>query len=120
MLIRGDHAVFQHYRRRKIGSGPLNVQPLSTVLREGGVSALKADAVTLRLGAWLGVALAVASATFVGGYALTTVANTIFLHNLAPVMVFPLAWWLFKERELAGAAAAAGWAEERGPAAAAA
>ena len=33
--------------------------------------------------ALLGVCLAVASATFVGGYALTTVANTIFLHTLA-------------------------------------
>ena len=33
-------------------------------------------------------------------------ANTIFLHNLAPVFVFPLAWWLFQER--AGSAAVTG------------
>ena len=81
---------------------------ISTVLREGGVEALKPDKVTLRLGTWLGLALAVASSTFVGGYAFTTVANTIFLHNLAPVMVFPLAYWLFKERSGAAAVTGAG------------
>jgi membrane protease subunit HflK len=70
----------------------------SAVMSEGGVQALKPDAVTLRLGGWLGLALAIASSTFVGGYAFTTVANTIFLHNLAPVAVFPLAFWLYKER----------------------
>ena len=75
-----------------------------------GPSSLTPDKKTLRLGAWYGVALAVASSTFVGGYALTTVANTIFLHNLAPAVAFPLAWWLFKERPsgatIAGAAVA--------------
>jgi modulator of FtsH protease HflK len=76
--------------------------------REGGAEALKPDAQTLKLGGWLGLALAVASSTFVGGYAFTTVANTIFLHNLAPVMVFPLAFWLFKERSGAGAVTGAG------------
>ena len=62
---------------------------VSAVWSEGGTKALKPDAVTLRLGSWLGLALAVASSTFVGGYAFTTVANTIFLHNLAPIAVFP-------------------------------
>ena len=81
---------------------------ISTVVREGDVAALKPDGVTLRLGTWLGLALAVASSTFVGGYAFTTVANTIFLHNLAPVMVFPLAYWLFKERSGAAAVTGAG------------
>ena len=33
----------------------------------------------------------------------TTVANTIFLHNLAPVMAFPLAWWMYRERLSASA-----------------
>ena len=70
----------------------------SAVWSEGGPKALKPDAVTLRLGSWLGLALAIASSTFVGGYAFTTVANTIFLHNLAPVAVFPLAYWLYQER----------------------
>jgi len=70
---------------------------------EGGSSTFRPDPRTLKLGAWLGVALALASSTFVGGYALTTVANTIFLHNLAPVLVFPLAWWLYKERAQPGA-----------------
>jgi membrane protease subunit HflK len=68
--------------------------------------ALVPDRPTLRLGALYGVALAVASSTFVGGYALTTVANTIFFHSLSPLAVFPLAWWLFREepspRALAG------------------
>ena len=45
-----------------------------------------------------GVFLAVASSTFVGGYAFTTVANTIFLHNLAPVFAIPLAWYIFSEQ----------------------
>ena len=82
------------------------VLAISAIATEGGTKALKPDAVTLKLGAWLGLALAIASSTFVGGYALTTVANTIFLHNLAPLLVFPLAWWLFKER--AGAASVTG------------
>ncbi len=68
------------------------------------------DRATLRLGAIYGVALAVASSTFVGGYALTTVANTIFFHSLSPLAVFPLAWWMFREqpspRALAGTAVA--------------
>ena len=81
---------------------------LGTVWRGGGLNALRPDGVTLRLGVWLGVALAVASSTFVGGYAFTTVANTIFLHNLAPVMVFPLAYWLFKERSGSAAVTGAG------------
>ena len=79
---------------------------ISAVLREGGIRALRPDPTTLKLGTWLGVALAIASSTFVGAYALTTAANTIFLHNLAPVFVFPLAWWLFKERS--GSAAVTG------------
>ncbi len=44
-----------------------------------------------------GLFLALASSTFVGGYAFTTVANTIFLHNLAPVFAIPLAWYLFSD-----------------------
>lgn len=76
--------------------------------REGGASALRPDRKTLRLAVPYGIALAVASSTFVGGYAMTTVANTIFLHNLAPVVVFPLAWWLHKERPDASAIAGAG------------
>jgi modulator of FtsH protease HflK len=66
--------------------------------RERTWIALRPDRQTLRLGAIYGLALAVASSTFVGGYAFTTVANTIFLHNLAPIAAFPLAYWLFKER----------------------
>jgi membrane protease subunit HflK len=82
-----------------------------TAIAEGaftgnGIAALVPDRPTLRLGALYGLALAVASSTFVGGYALTTVANTIFFHSLSPLAVFPLAWWLFKEepspRALAG------------------
>jgi modulator of FtsH protease HflK len=69
-----------------------------TVISEGGLPALRASRATLRIGALYGVALAVASSTFVGGYALTTVANTVFLHNLAPAVAFPLAWWAFRER----------------------
>ncbi|MES2640495.1 MAG: EamA family transporter [Myxococcota bacterium] len=71
-----------------------------------GAASLVPDRATLKLGVLYGVALAVASSTFVGGYALTTVANTIFFHSLSPLAVFPLAWWLFKEqpspRALAG------------------
>lgn len=71
-----------------------------------GAASLVPDRPTLKLGVLYGVALAVASSTFVGGYALTTVANTIFFHSLSPLAVFPLAWWLFKEepnpRALAG------------------
>jgi len=73
-------------------------------------AALRPDRTTLRWGVIYGLLLAVASSTFVGGYAFTTVANTIFLHNLAPVAAFPLAWWLFQERPgsnaLTGAAVA--------------
>lgn len=79
-----------------------------TAVQEGGAAALKADRATLRIAIPYGIALAVASSTFVGGYAMTTVANTIFLHNLAPVVAFPLAWWLFKERPEASAVAGAG------------
>ena len=73
-----------------------------------GPRSFKVDAPTLRISAIMGVALAIASATFVAGYVYTTVANTIFLHNLAPVVVFPLAWWAFRERP--GAAVLAGGA----------
>ena len=45
-----------------------------------------------------GLFLGVASSTFVGGYAFTTVANTIFLHNLAPMFAIPLVFWMFSER----------------------
>ncbi len=45
-----------------------------------------------------GLFLALASSTFVGGYALTTIANTIFLHNLAPMFAIPLVWVLFREK----------------------
>jgi len=74
----------------------------------GPLSALATDAVTRKMGVLLGVALAVASSTFVAGYALTTMANTIFLHNLAPVVVFPLAWWAFREQPSSAAVAGAG------------
>ncbi len=73
------------------------------VAAEGGVRALRPAPRTLKLGVWYGLALALASSTFVAGYALTTAANTIFLHNLAPVAAFPLAWWAFKERPSASA-----------------
>ncbi|MDP6935713.1 MAG: EamA family transporter, partial [Myxococcota bacterium] len=80
------------------------------VVQGGGVQALVVDRATVRLSTIYGLALALASSTFVGGYALTTVANTIFLHNLAPAMTFPLAWWWFRERPraetIAGAAIA--------------
>ncbi len=62
------------------------------------VAALKPDRPTLKWGVVYGLVLALASSTFVGGYAFTTVANTIFLHNLAPVAAFPLAFWLFREK----------------------
>jgi membrane protease subunit HflK len=78
------------------------------VAKEGKDTALKPSPTTWKLGAWLGLALAIASSTFVGGYAFTTVANTIFLHNLAPIVVFPLAWWLFQERSHAAALSGAG------------
>ncbi len=65
--------------------------------------ALRPEPTTLRHGLLYGLALALASSTFVGGYAFTTVANTIFLHNLAPLAAFPLAWWLFGERPAANA-----------------
>ena len=74
--------------------------------RGEGLGAFVRDRASLKLGVIYGVALAVASSTFVGGYALTTVANTIFFHSLSPLAVFPLAWWLFREepspRALAG------------------
>lgn len=82
---------------------------VAAVLREGGRAALiRPSRDTVVLGSWLGLALAVASSTFVGGYAFTTVANTIFLHNLAPVVVFPLAWWLYGERPRPSALTGAG------------
>jgi modulator of FtsH protease HflK len=56
------------------------------------------DPKVLRLAAVYGLALGLASSTFVGGYAFTTVANTIFLHNLAPAVALPLAFWMFGER----------------------
>lgn len=62
------------------------------------LGALKVDPPTLRHGALYGLALAVASSTYVGGFAFTTLANAVFFHNLAPLAAFPLAWWLFKER----------------------
>ncbi len=75
-------------------------------------AALKPDRPILKWGIIYGLLLALASSTFVGGYAFTTVANTIFLHNLAPLAAFPLAWWLFQERpsasSLTGAAVAIG------------
>ncbi len=74
-----------------------------TMAQEGGPRALLPDRNTLKLGSFYGLALALASSTFVGGYAFTTVANTIFLHNLAPVMAFPLAWWMYRERLSASA-----------------
>lgn len=74
-----------------------------TLIAEGGPKALWPDKTTAKLGTWYGLALALASSTFVGGYAFTTVANTIFLHNLAPVVAFPLAWWLYQERLSASA-----------------
>ena len=77
------------------------------LVREGPRS-FKVDTGTLKIAGIMGVALAVASATFVAGYVYTTVANTIFLHNLAPVVVFPLAWWAFREKP--GAAVLAGGA----------
>lgn len=79
---------------------------VSAVVVEGGTAALKPDKTTLKLGAWLGLALAIASSTFAGGYVLTTISNATFLHNLAPVAAFPLAWWLYQERP--GAAAMTG------------
>ncbi len=77
-------------------------------MREGPTVLVRPSPDTMKLGSILGVALALASSTFVGGYAFTTVANTIFLHNLAPVVVFPLAWWLFRERPRPAAVTGAG------------
>ncbi len=76
--------------------------------REGPAVLTRPTRDTVRLGSVLGVALALASSTFVGGYAFTTVANTIFLHNLAPVVVFPLAWWMFREKPSPAAVTGAG------------
>ena len=45
-----------------------------------------------------GIFLGVASSTFVGGYALTTIANTIFLHNLAILFTIPLLYWKLSEK----------------------
>ncbi|HJN74865.1 MAG TPA: EamA family transporter [Myxococcota bacterium] len=82
----------------------------SWMIAKEGPRSFKVDGQTLRIAGIMGVALAVASGTFVAGYVYTTVANTIFLHNLAPVVVLPLAWWAFRERPgaavLAGAAIA--------------
>ena len=80
---------------------------LWTLLREGP-AAFRVDRGTLQIAGLMGVALAVASATFVAGYVYTTVANTIFLHNLAPVVVFPLAWWAFRDRPGASVLTGAG------------
>ena len=84
----------------------------SWMIAKEGPRSFKVDGQTLRIAGIMGVALAVASGTFVAGYVYTTVANTIFLHNLAPVVVLPLAWWAFRERPgaavLAGAAIALG------------
>ena len=52
----------------------------------------------LRVSIPYGLFLALASSTFVGGYAFTTIANTIFLHNLAPLFAIPLVFWLFSDR----------------------
>lgn len=71
--------------------------------KEGGRSALVPQGAMLRLGVVYGLALALASSTFVAGYAFTTAANTIFLHNLAPAVTFPLAWWAFREKPTATA-----------------
>ncbi len=78
------------------------------VLVRQGPAAFKVDRETLKISGLMGTALAVASATFVAGYVFTTVANTIFLHNLAPVVVFPLAWWAFREKPGASVLTGAG------------
>ena len=78
-----------------------------TLFRQGP-AALKVDRSTLKISGLMGLALAVASATFVAGYVYTTVANTIFLHNLAPVVVFPLAWWVFRDKPGASVLTGAG------------
>ncbi len=71
--------------------------------KEGGSAALVPQGAARKLGVLYGLALALASSTFVAGYAFTTAANTIFLHNLAPAVAFPLAWWAFRERPSATA-----------------
>ncbi|MEC7986113.1 MAG: EamA family transporter [Myxococcota bacterium] len=53
---------------------------------------------SLKISVPYGLFLGLASSTFVGGYAFTTVANTIFLHNLAPLFAIPLALWKFDEK----------------------
>ena len=58
---------------------------------EGPDKVLRPSKTQFQIGIPYGLFLALASATFVGGYALTTVANTIFFHNLAPIIAFPLA-----------------------------
>jgi regulator of protease activity HflC (stomatin/prohibitin superfamily)/drug/metabolite transporter (DMT)-like permease len=73
--------------------------------REGGLSALRPTGKMLRIGVPYGLFLGLASSTFVGGYAFTTVSNTIFFHNLAPVVAFPLAWRMFAEKPEEGALA---------------
>ena len=56
---------------------------------EGPDKVLRPSKTQFQIGIPYGLFLALASATFVGGYALTTVANTIFFHNLAPIIAFP-------------------------------
>jgi drug/metabolite transporter (DMT)-like permease/regulator of protease activity HflC (stomatin/prohibitin superfamily) len=68
------------------------------MLTEGGERLIRPSKEQLRIGVPYGLFLALASSTFVGGYALTTVANTIFFHNLAPIIAFPLAVKLLKEK----------------------
>jgi membrane protease subunit HflK len=69
-----------------------------TLLEGRGLAALRLERPTLRMGVFYGLALALASATYTGAYALTTVPNTAFFHSLAPVAAFPLAYRLFGER----------------------
>ncbi len=64
----------------------------------GGLKSLRLSPEAWKLSLVYGLALGAASSTFVGGYALTTVANAVFLHSLAPLAVFPLAFWAFREK----------------------
>ena len=66
-------------------------------LRRGALPKLS-DRAFWRIAAPYGLCLGVASSCFVGGYALTTVASTVFLHHLAPLVVFPLAHRYLGER----------------------
>lgn len=69
-----------------------------TVVVEGTENVLRPSKAQLQIGIPYGLFLALASATFVGGYALTTVANTIFFHNIAPIIAFPLAKKILDEK----------------------